>query len=99
MATGAIAAAMSSALKCCILNSSGSIRLSTQNSANPYIDDASSRRSMTKLSKMMSMVDSTANKSSTGAKIQLNVVVDQVALAAYSGVRKKNICWYICLMT
>ena len=39
------------------------------------------------------IVDTTAHTSSTGAIHQLNDDNDQVALDAYSGTRKKNICW------
>jgi hypothetical protein len=61
---------------------SGRSTLSRPNIARPYIADASIRRSMMKLSKTRSIVDTTAQTSSTGAIHQLNDDKDQVALDA-----------------
>lgn len=74
-------------------NTSGSTTLSTPNMARPYISDASQRRSMITLSNTRSMVETTAHARSTGAIHQFHDASDQVALAPYSGTRKKNICW------
>ncbi len=74
-------------------NTSGTSTLSTPNMARPYITAASRRRSMMKLSNTRSSVLRTAHTRSSGAGHQLTDASDQVALDAYSGTRKKNICW------
>src|SRR5262249_16836034 len=61
---------------------SGSNTLSSENIARPYIPDASSRRSITKLSNTRSIVDSTAHTSRIGGSHQFHDCSDHVALDA-----------------